>query len=846
MTLPLRLAVKGLRVHRSFSIAMILNIALGVLGYLVVGGFNDSFLAEIRSRTQATAAGDLIASSRVEPPKEAVQALHDHLPPGTEESFEQSLLTMAAGPANARLVEVRFIDANFPLYGKLKLNVAGEQEPRAGAKLSGTQDAWIYPELRSQLGVKLGDSLKIGNVSYLIKDLVDDDPTSSGMGFVLAPRVYVSRETAQQTALLVTGSRVQWMWRFKLPPSTDVQKLEESLRKVLNRNELRVRSHHNATEEIGRLQAYLNDYLGLVALAALFLSTVGTSYMLRGHLTQAIKEFGIMMSLGATSNLPVKVFALQAVMLGAAGSLVALAASRLALPALAAVMAPITGKIQIAPLSAESLALGIVMAIGGGLLMALPLMRRLTRLKPAFLFQESSVPTLEVTWQTALWYLPALALWWGASVLQSHSWRNGSIFAGAFLGSALILALWGFAKLKLLAKVLPKLRLGWQWRLALTQIARGPLAALSTFLALALGTTLLNVIPQIRASVAREIERPDSVIPQFFMFDIQDDQIDGLKDFHTRQSLKLSEPSAMVRARLDAINAESAENRKLNLEGDREQEQRENLQSRMQNLSFRSHLSSAETLVDGTFVGEVWDGKGLPSITLEQEFARRLGLAIGDVMKFDISGIPVEGRVSGLRKVRWTSFQPNFFILFQPGVLDDAPKVWVASTSGIDEEKREATQSELVANWPNVSVVDVKATVKRLLELVDQISAAIGFVALLALVAGLGVLFAIAGHQARERRLTFALLKTLGAKLSGVSGATLLEYGLLALGAVTLGTLLSLAVSYVLSVYIFKAVWQADWRVPGLTAAVLLPLSLGLTWLATRTSLAMNVNRLLR
>ncbi|MCX6126634.1 MAG: hypothetical protein NTV34_18025, partial [Proteobacteria bacterium] len=659
------------------------------------------------------------------------------------------------------------------------------------------------------------------------------DPTSSGMGFVLAPRIYVDRKTASSTGLILAGSRVQWVSRFKLPESIDSDRLEESLRKSFRDSELRIRSHRNASEEMGKLQSYLNDYLGLVALAALFLATVGTSYMLRGHLANSIKDFGVMMSLGARSHLPMQVFAIQAILLGFFGSLIAVIFSRLTLPWLAQLMRPITGSISIAPLSLGSLTIALLMSIAGGLLMALPLMMRLATLRPAFLFQESSAPSLTVSWKTALWYLPALLLWWGASVLQSHSWRNGSLFSGAFVGSAAIIALFGYVGLQILLRLLPRIRLKWQFRLALTQIARGPLAALSTFLALALGTTLLNVIPQLRASVAREIERPDSVIPQFFMFDIQDDQIEGIKSYFSEKSFQLTEPSAMVRARLDMINGLPAESRKLNLEGERDQEQRENLQTRMQNLSFRSHLSKSETLIEGEFVGRTWDGVGIPAVSLEGEFARRLGLGLGDMVTFDISGVPVEGKVTSFRKVRWTSFQPNFFILFQPGVLDDAPKVWVTSASGIGESIREEIQASLVARWSNVSVVDVKATVQRLLVLVDQVSAAIGFVAILALIAGLGVLFAIASHQASERRLSFALLKTLGAKLESATATVLIEYGILSIGAVALGTLLSFGVSYLLSLYIFKATWQADLRVPAMTAAILLPASLLLTWIAT-------------
>lgn len=847
--LPFKLALKGLRVHPGFTMTAVINIALGVLGFLVVVGFNDSFLAEIRTRTKTIAAADLTASSRVKPTAESLQALRQHLPAGTVESKELSLTTMATTKSGSRLVEVRFIDEKFPMYGNLQMQNAGVTAPGIARNIFGSNQIWIYPELLSQLGVHIGDTLKIGNVDYQIADVVRDDPTTSGLGFVLAPRIYASIDTAEKTGLIQLGSRIQFMYRFQLPSTVDPDALEASLRKQIPDRELRIRSHRNASEEMGRMQSYLNDYLGLVALAALFLATVGTAYLLRGHLSTTIKEFGILRSLGAPPILPAQVFAIQAVFLGLLGSLLATLVSRALQPQLAILMAPITGPIASAPISMESIGIGMTMAVAGGLLMALPLIGRLLSLRPAFLFQEASVPTIAFQSRQGFLYLPALLLWWIAAVAQSNSLRNGSIFAGAFLAAAILLGGWGFIKLKVLTYILPRVQshVPWKLKLALTQIARSPLASLSSFLALALGATLLNVIPQIRASVAKEIERPDTTIPQFFMFDIQDDQIEGLRDFFTKRSITLSEPSGIVRARLDSINHQPAETRKINIESDREQGDRENLQTRMQNLSFRSHLSPSETLIEGSFNGNPWEdgSQTMPEMSIEQEFAKRLGLALGDVLTFDISGVAIDAKISSIRRVRWTSFQPNFFILLQPGVLDDAPKTWVASATGIQDAERDVIQRDLVTSWPNVSVIDVKSSVRRILVLVDQISTAIGFIAILAVIAGLGVLFAIASHQARERRISFALLKTLGADIRQATIVSLWEYGLIAVAAMTLGTLVSVGVSFILSSYIFKAPWQGTWETPVITALILTPLSIFITWIAVRRALAVPVGELL-
>jgi putative ABC transport system permease protein len=844
--LVLRIALKGLKSNQGFAWLTAFNVAFGVLSYLAVVGFNDSFLARIRSNSQSTASADIVTTSRIKPSEETETKLSEAMPVGTEQAKELVILTMAASSNETRLVEVRFIDHHFPMYGSMKLRNGGLSPPGVGATISNSNRAWIYPELLSQLKLKQGDDFKIGSHSYIVSDVVDEDPTASGMGFSIAPRIYVDLSTADATGFLVTGSRIQWITRFKVPAQIDSDKLEQKLKAVFQNDQLRIRSHKNASEELGRLQKYLNDYLSLIALAALFLSTVGTSYMLRGYLINNIKEFAVLMSLGAKSSLPVRIFLIQATILGLSGSFLGIALSRLALPLLARLMEPITGEVVISALSLSSILVATIMAVGGAVFMAIPLTANLARLRPGFLFREASLPTLKPTFKNNLLYLPAIFLWLAASIYQSGSVRNGGIFAGGFMLSAVLIVATGYILLRYIPSLLPSSRLGWKARLALTQISRNPLAAMSSFLALALGTALLNVIPQLRASVSKEIERPNSLIPQLFMFDIQDDQIEELKSFFLKKSYDLSEPSPMIRARFDMINAAPVSERKMNLEGERDQEQRENLQARMQNLSFRSTLGSSEQLVEGTLWNKPWDGVGVPAISLEQEFARRLAIRVGDILTFDISGVVVEGKVESLRKVRWTSFQPNFFIVFQPGVLEDAPKVWVASASGIADDRRLALQSELVDSWPNISVVDVKATVLRLLTLIDQISQAIGFVSILSLAAGFSVFFAIASYHAKERRLTFALLKTLGAGIKSATQTTLIEYGLIAGAAVLLGTFLSFGLSYLLTSYVFKATWWPNWFTPLFASITIFPTSVALAWLAVRQTLKVKVVELLK
>jgi putative ABC transport system permease protein len=221
-------------------------------------------------------------------------------------------------------------------------------------------------------------------------------------------------------------------------------------------------------------------------------------------------------------------------------------------------------------------------------------------------------------------------------------------------------------------------------------------------------------------------------------------------------------------------------------------------------------------------------------MSVEVEFAKRLGLELGDTLRFDIQGVPVEGRVVQVREIRWQSFEPNFFVQFQSGVLDDAPKVWLAALPTMSSEDKLRYQSAIVGDFPNVSVIDISAVVARMLGIIEQIQLATNFMAALALLAGLALVYAIASHQAQERRWETNLLKVLGADFARIRAVVRWEFGLVALGAALLGGLASLALSWLLARYAMDAPWRPSWSAPLITSALVPLLCLLTAGVATR------------
>jgi putative ABC transport system permease protein len=299
--------------------------------------------------------------------------------------------------------------------------------------------------------------------------------------------------------------------------------------------------------------------------------------------------------------------------------------------------------------------------------------------------------------------------------------------------------------------------------------------------------------------------------------------------------------SPQVRARLDAIND-------VVIDAVEESPDEQMLRRRMYNLTYQTELKNSETLVDGEVWNGAWDfsSPDLPGISVEEGFADRMELEIGDTMSFDVQSVPVTGRIMNTRKVDWNSFQPNFFVSFQPGVLDPAPTTFVAAIGKVAAADRLAVQNSIVTELPNVSVINVQQIVARVLDITNQISWAITVMAYLSIFAGLVVLFSIARYEVKSRFWEINLLKILGANFNDVQAIVQIEFGILGFFAALSGVLLSLAMSYSISYFIFDSLWSFSFGMTSFSIVAISVLSVATALMATRSVLKQKPLELLR
>jgi len=693
---------------------------------------------------------------------------------------------------------------------------------------------WIYPELRSQLGLVPGDKIKVGNLNLQISDLVTKDSTQTFRAMTLAPRIFINRDLLPQSGLLQYGSTFSLAHLFKLPANVSQADVQKKLYDVLMDPAISVDTPSSAGEDAGRQLRYLSDYLGLVAIVALFMSALGAAYIYRLFLSTRMKEIAILRTLGLQSSQAVSVYILQASMLGLLATVPTLILSRLVLPLLSRLLASFTPFNLQPQVQWEAFWVSLLMAVFGSFIVSLPFLVRIFDLKAAKLFSEEKFAVGEG--KRRLWpFLPSVLLFFFLAVYQAHSWRIASVFVGSMIGVVLVLLAVGYLTVKS-AGLLSGFR-RWFLKFSFLSLSRRAAASLAVFVALGLGALLINILPQLKNSLQAEFQiEGRSKIPSLFMFDIQDEQVSGVEKILENHGVKSLGLSPLVRARILKVNGQDYE-RQLQTQGfkTREEERDARFRNRGVNLSYRPGLSETENIVEGRPFSGVFNSEKQKraELSVEYKFAERLGFHIGDILVFDVQGVEVEGEIINLRKVKWTSFQPNFFILVQDGVLNEAPKTFIAAIPSLSEERRTRLQNDIASEFPNVSVVDVVRTVDEVLKTGEKMSWSLELMAALALLTGYIVLFSIVRSQIKLRRWELNMLKILGASWGEVASFILTEFAFLSGLAALCGALLSVIVSFSLNKFIFESDFQLSWAQPLVSVVLITALSLLISFLAS-------------
>ncbi len=794
--LIVELVYKALARSKSFSFIFILNFALAIASLSYLQFFKGSIDSSLDSKAKVLLGADLVVSSRFGITDEQIAQIKSKLPDIKSYTRGVSTVSMISSEDRGRLMEVVKLNKGYPYYGGLSFQDGNTYPGKTPLPKAG--EAWVYQEVLDLLGLKRGDSVKIGKERFVIAKVIAQDSlkTVSFSGFL--PKIYITPEGLEKTELLQFGSTARYKLNFKFMRDFDndrLEQIENGLEKTIDQN-LRVLSPNDGRDRLLRVLKFVTNFLSLVSLISFFLGLVGLIYLYSGFLRKHQNDITVLRDLGLSRrNLALTyllhLFVLIAIATVFIFSLMAVSGQ---------FIAPVLEKLVDFDFDLsldyrfylQSALVLLLLSLSIGLPLILPLLQRQRR---------SLVKTL-------LGFVPFTLLLLLLAHFVTPAKSVGLFFALAML--ALIAVLFGVGSFVLsrfdFSGHLKNLSLS----LALKNIARQKNTSLTLFSAIFLCTAFFSLIPQTGASLSNALTHSVGEKPRFFVIDAKEEQLDNIESHVNKMGARLENVAPMVRGRIVKVNGvDFAKHSRNNADKQLQQEQRE-LKNRAVNLSYRTKLKESEELIEGRAFSGTYSAEDFSKpveVSVEQRYADRRGIEVGDRLVFDVLGLQIEGIVVNIRSVRWTEFVPNFFFILQDGAINDAPKTMLATISAgdYDASKMVLTLSEA---FPTLTVIDVKSLFETFANLVASVTKITDSMSLYSIFIGLVMSFIIIQYQMNLQKNNILRLKMIGVDNKTIKHSFLLEFGLLSLIASTLGIIAGSIGSYTISTILFESYWD--------------------------------------
>jgi putative ABC transport system permease protein len=804
------LAWRESRTARRRLLLYMSSISLGVAALVAIDSFSANIVQSVKDQSRAIMGGDISFNSR-RPFPPGVDSLFDSLSRhGISFARVTTFPSMAVVPrtTGTRFVQVRGVTENYPFYGEIVTEPASRW-----AMLHRGANAIVDPGLLTSLNAKVGDTLRLNFGTFTIIGSIKDIPGAVGIGEMLGPRVFIPAKHIAETQLLVFGSIAERTALAKLPPREDPDKFIKPFKTRLNQEQVRSRTVTQSEMATADAIESLSSFIGIVGLVALLLGGIGVASGVRAFVARKIDTVAVLRCLGASSGQVLAIYVTQAAAMGLIGAAAGAAlgvAIQFLLPGALTQLLPVDVQVALVP---SAVLTGL--AVGGwiALIFALRPLLALRNVSPLqTLRRDTDVEVLRMRWSDLPRIVVNVALILSVvliALMRAQTAEQGIWISGATGAAILALA----ASAGLLSWAARKgLRTRWPYvvRQGVANLYRPGNQTRAVTLALGFGAFLISTLYLVQSNLLRRFtsvsaEARGNVI----FFDVQQDQAPGLDSIVRNTGHEVVQSAPVVTMRIAAINGKKVADMIAVPRGERG---RAGWALRREFRStFRDKPAASETIVGGKWFGDeaLKTAPDTGEISLEEGIAEELNVKLGDVITWNVQGVEMPTRITSLRKVVWTRFEPNFFVVFPPPLLEAAPKQYLLLAQVKDPAAVTLLQREVVNRFSNISSIDLTAIKRTVDQIVGRVSLAIRFMALFSLAVAIPVLFSAVSATRRARIREGVLLKTLGATRGQIARILLAEYSLLGvLGGLT-GMLLSIAGGWAVVRYVFKTPFAA-------------------------------------
>ncbi len=792
-----KVAWRDARRQRSRLLLCSSAIVFGVAAVVALQSFGHNLKETVEVRAQALLGADLEIRSRVPFSSEAREWLAGLSSTRSEEVRFSSMATLPSS-GDSRLVQVRGLEGGFPYYGEL------ETVPVGLRPTPGSAEALVEESLLRQYGADVGDEIQLGHQRFTIIGALLRIPGEAGAAGVFAPRVVVPLDQIEATGLVQYGS-IAFYRSYILLDEGVVWQGAEAYADFLATERLRVETVESRKRQLGDALDGFQRYLSLSALVALLLGGVGVAGAAHAYLSDKRGAVAILRCLGASARLAAGVFALQ---MGIVAAVAALAGA--ALGVLVQQLVPLVMSFFLpfeveTFLSVQSIISGVLLGWLTVSLFSLLALKPLLRVPPLAALRVTAVGESGRLSPGLIAILFIVA--YGYAFLIVGEWQVAAWFTG---GLAVLLGLLlGLAwMLRWLLRRLVWERSSFELRQAVSSLYRPQNRTLFLIATLGFGTALIYSLAVVEGFLLAGSDWQDhDTSPNLMIWDIQDDERDGVLGILQAAELPVQGDAPVVTMRLQSINGRGVSA----MLRDPDNQIDDWVLTREYRSSYRSTLIDGEQLLAGELAPDWAMDLGPVPVSVEEGYAESLGVGIGDRMVFDVLGLPIEVEVASLREVDWRQLRPNFFILFPPGILEDAPSFHIIATRVPDRDSLAAVQRMLIEAFPTIATIDLSLILDTLTSLLDRARLAVRFVASFTLFTGMVVMISAVVASRYQRTREIVLLRTLGAGRRTIRRILLIEFSIVGFLSGLAGVLLGSVAAYGLALFYFKTEFTMPW-----------------------------------
>jgi putative ABC transport system permease protein len=705
---------------------------------------------------------------------------------GVRSARSTNLLSVVFNGDSSQLTNVAAVTAGYPLRGRVLTASEPFAKGTAAPGIPAAGEVWPDSKLLAAVGGHVGSQLSIGAAEFRVTRVLISRPDQGGTFAELAPNLIMNAADLPATRLIQPGSRVSYGGLF----AADRERIDAfKIWLVANKRPgERLRDITDASPQVRNAVERAGRFLSLASLVSVLLCAIAVAMAARRYVARHLDTVALLKTLGATRAFTLAVSVLQLVVLALLAAAVGAALGFLAQEWLLRTIRSLLAVTELPQASLTPLAIGFVTAVAVLAGFALPPLLQLSRVPALRVLRRDVGPPAPLV---LLAFGPAIAvvlflIYW---VLPER--RTFLYFTAGLVAFLLTLTVAGLALVALAGRL--RGRVGVAWRFGVANLSRRRAESVVQLVAFGTGIMVLLLLSILRSDLNGDWQRtlPQN-LPNYFFVNIPPQTRDEFVHFLQAQGARTTRVLPMIRGRLTGINGQPVEDLRRGGDGD------DNFATREQNLTWASELGPDNRIVAGRW----WTAEdfGKPLVSLASEFQESLKVRVGDRLTFDIAGESREVTVASIRKVKWDSFQPNFFIVFAPGVLEGTAGTYMTSAYFTPGGARSLAQ--LAHRWPSVSIFDIDELLGQVRAVLDKAALAVQSVFVFTLFAGLTVLLAAVQSSRDERRYESAMLRTLGASRGTVVQGVLAEF-------LTLGSLSGLlaAAGASLAAYFLTTHW---------------------------------------